>query len=328
MCDPERLGYFKELVRFRYSQLLNGEFAADPINLFVKQEPHKRKKIEQERYRLISGVSVVDTFVDRILFGPLARKALQTVCKTPCMVGWVPIQGGYRYLNGLFPGETLSLDKEMWDWSVRKWLIRLWYQFLTEMNVNPTEWWARMVLMRFYMLFNFATFEFEDGLQVIQPGWGVMKSGCYLTLLLNSVGQSMVHYKAQLSLGRPMTECEPVSMGDDTLQEVPEDLEAYVEAIRATGAIPKEPKVTPWIEFAGFIIEKNRCYPAYWRKHMFKIKHVDPQYVEEVLDAFQQLYAHEPHMLQVVHHNIRKLCPHIYVGMGILRKVFDGAIRC
>lgn len=326
--DPFRVSFFKECVRHRMNTLLNGEEVADHVNVFVKQEPHKQEKIDEERFRLISGVSVIDTMVDRILFGPMVKMALTKVGLTPCMAGWVPINGGFRFLEALFAGKSvMSLDKRMWDWSVAKWMIDMWRSFIVELANDPPEWWLKLVEMRFLMLFRKTVFRFEDGTCVAQPGWGVMKSGCYLTLILNSVGQSLCHYRVrQRQRKKNLVAKQPRSMGDDTVQEEPDDLEDYLKELKTTGAIPKEAKVTDWIEFAGFVTYRGKCWPAYWKKHVFQIKHLNPEVGPETLEQYQLLYAHEPTMLRLVQANMKHLCPTLILGCGVLKLRFNGVI--
>lgn len=323
--DPTRIAYFKSLCYSRFSTLLSGKLEHDTVNVFVKQEPHKQEKLDNERYRLISGVSVVDTMIDRILFGPLARQVLGTVGCTPCMAGWTPVQGGYRLINALFDGdEVMSLDKKGWDWSVSRWIVEQWLMFVINLAVAPPQWWIDLVILRFRALFVECIFEFQDGLQVKQPGIGIMKSGCFLTIILNSVGQSMCHYIVNRRLKRPMQEDEPIAMGDDTTQKKPPNVEAYIRELRRLGVHPKEPKITPWIEFAGFVIHNGVCWPAYWRKHLYALKHVKDEFLAETLESYQTIYAHEPLMLAILQYNIRTLCPRVYTPVALLRRQFDG----
>lgn len=70
----------------RIQSLLSGEMEADDIKVFVKQEPHSWEKISEGRFRLISAVSMVDTMVDRIVFGDLVDRVLATAGETPVMI--------------------------------------------------------------------------------------------------------------------------------------------------------------------------------------------------------------------------------------------------
>ena len=80
------------------STILTGEFDYDPIKVFVKQEPHKMSKIKQERYRLISGVSLVDTLVDRLLLQWLAQNVVEHVGETPSRIMISSIVGNFKLI--------------------------------------------------------------------------------------------------------------------------------------------------------------------------------------------------------------------------------------
>lgn len=308
MCDPVRLRLVRLTVRQRFNELLAGNDYADPIKVFVKPEPHKPEKMRQKRWRLISAVSLVDTMVDRVLFGWLGRQALQQVGKTPCLVGWSPIRGRWRLMQYAYENKPVCcLDKSSWDWTVQPYMVRLWKRFLKNMAVGAAPWWCDMVDRRFKMLFQEAEFKFSDGTIVKQAGGGIMKSGCYLTLLLNSVSQSMLHYLANYRLGKNPLSYQPHCVGDDTVQVSFPYLEDYVKQFEALGAKVKGFKVQHWVEFCGFAFANNTCFPAYWQKHLYKLRFAPN--LEETLKMYQVLYANEPVMLKYLRAVARQLNP-------------------
>lgn len=299
--DAGRLQMLKSLCLQRYQRLLHDGLEADPLKVFVKQEPHKESKLAEGRYRLISGVSLVDTVIDRILFGPMMRRILSpaNVLRTPCAVGWAPNRGGWRYLATYYR-DGFSIDRKAWDWTVCEWLVVIWEQFLKNLHPDHPAWWAGLVTKRFTSLFYTAVFSFPDGQLVQQASPGIMKSGCLLTLLLNSVGQSVLHILAQLRLGKDPLDNMPMAMGDDTLQRPFDYMEPYAEKL-AEMALVKEAEYTHgYCEFAGFIINVNGYYPAYWKKHLYMLRHVDPTVIREVLTQYQMLWYLEPNMLSYI----------------------------
>lgn len=78
--DPKAVSMLVEAVVDRMKRLLDADFTedrwtdvvdrrlSDPVRIFVKTEPHKRSKIDSERYRLIWSISVVDQLVERCLW--------------------------------------------------------------------------------------------------------------------------------------------------------------------------------------------------------------------------------------------------------------------
>lgn len=321
-CDPDRVAEVKSIVRQRFNQLLEGNAVADPIKIFVKREAHKLKKLQTGAYRLISGVSLVDSLIDRILFGWILRRALDTVGTNPSMVGWSPVRGGWKYLKAYFAGKTLAcLDKSAWDWTVQEWMIAAALDFIKQLAVNPPEWWIHMVELRFRLLFKDAVYQFSDGTQVKQPYWGIQKSGSLLTILLNTLWQYLLHVVA-----RPeQPNIRMKIMGDDTVQEAPEDLEAYARDIAKLGACIKEVKTQNWIEFAGFAQFGMTCVPCYWRKHLFNLKYAERPM--ETLQSYQVLYSHDDIMSRYLERELLAYGAECVLPRSWCRSVMDRSER-
>lgn len=320
--DPERVSIVKSVVRARFDALMSGQRVRDDLKVFVKQEAHKKSKLAEGRDRLISAVSLVDTFIDRILFGWMARNELKTCGKTPCMVGWSPVRGGWRQLLDRFKNlPVVCLDKRAWDWTVLGYMVDLWLQFLLELPVNPPQWWKDMVALRLSLLFDDPWFQFSDGTRVQQGVRGIMKSGCFLTILLNSVSQSLLHYIANIRRGRPPGERQPYTLGDDTVQDAMPDLQAYVAELEKLGARVKGAKVRNWVEFAGFAFDGQTCWPAYWQKHLWNMAHTDQ--LVDVLRSYQYLYVHEPVMSAFIQRVAREVGPHAVMPRAIALDIMD-----
>lgn len=200
------------------------------------------------------------------------------------------------------------MDKSSWDWTVTEDMIIWARQFILELPVSPPQWWKDAVELRFEMLYRRAVYKFQDGTEVEQDVWGIQKSGCLLTLILNSVWQSMLHYDACISLGWQPLEDQPITMGDDTLQRWDRDegaLKDYADMIRSRGPILDEAKVQHWIEFAGFAVVGNSCIPAYWRKHFYNLMYAE--HPVDTLHSYQILYSHYDEMFEWVEKELVKL---------------------
>lgn len=322
-CDFESYHFVKSCVRARFDQLLEGKEYADEINLFIKQEPHKRAKLDEGRERLISGISLIDNMVDRVLFGWLQRQMLNKVGKTPCLVGWSPVKGGWRSLSAHFAGKpVVCIDKKCWDWTVPEWMVEDWTTFLLNVPVGAPEWWNSMVRVRMKLLFYDARFRFKDGTVVKQRIPGIMKSGCLLTILLNSVGQSLLHYLAYIRLGLNPKNEQPLTIGDDTVQRSVKSLREYVRIMESFGFELKGCKVRHWIEFAGFAFNGWKAWPAYWQKHIYNLQYTP--FLEEVLHAYQYLYCHEPVMFGFLQRLACQVGPEVALSEMEARAIMDG----
>lgn len=312
----------KEIVKARFDLLIAGEKSYDDLKVFVKQEAHSDSKISEGRFRLISAVSLIDTLIDRILFGWLGRKVLQTVGSTPCLVGWSPVRGGWIQLVDKFRGKaTVCLDRAAWDWTVQGYLVDIWIDILKELAMGHSPWWLSLVKLRFKFLFDEAVFRFEDGTRVVQQAKGIMKSGCYLTIILNSLSQSVLHYLTNIRCGWPVAENEPFTIGDDTVQYEVRDLEKYVEVMENLGPVLKGAKVRHFVEFAGFAFTDRACWPAYWKKHLFNMAHSSN--LAETLFNYQYLYVHEPVMYSFVCRVAREVGPEAMLPRILARDIMD-----
>lgn len=307
--DPERVEILKRLV---YDRLVRPD-ESDPLNVFIKQEPHKHAKLVEGRYRLIQAVSLVDTMVDRILYGDLCRKVLSTVGETPVLIGWSPLRGGYHYLIEKFRGvNTRGLDKTAWDWTVSEWVLEATYEVLMQLQHGASDSYKAIARKRWENLFRDARLKFKDGTEVRQPGWGVMKSGCYLTIVINSIGQMIYHALALRRLGMHPRSKRFVVIGDDvTIEDFPE-FEEYESIIKHYGAILKPSKPVPHVEFAGFVstIEdgEEKCWPEYWAKHLYVMTHTQKDPVS-ALFPYSVLYAKEPNFCGYVRMMMSEECP-------------------
>lgn len=298
--DPEKLQDFKDAVWRRFHSLECGSMIADPLKVFVKTEPHNLKKLADGRYRLISGVSLVDTMIDRILFSWLSRAVLEKSGKTPVRVGWDVSGGGWRELYNYFAGQTVTcIDKSSWDWTMQPWVSHALLHVIKQLMFNAPEWHVRMIESRFRLLFGLAIFRFSDGTQVKQVGTGIMKSGCYMTIIFNSIAQILLHVGATLRMGGDPQEGMPECLGDDTVQTTPKDLREYVTHLEKLGCKVKGVKLSSFIEFAGMQITSDRVIPSYWKKHMFRLRHHKDESFGEFCEAMQILYAHSPNAVEI-----------------------------
>lgn len=297
--DQERVHLLKIAVFGKIKSILEGSYVPDPINTFVKPEPHKVEKIADGRERLIMAVSLEDTIVDRMLYTQLMRKCTSSWHLTPVKVGYNFLQGMYRIIASAFPGKSLSADKKGWDFSVQPWLVQFWEDFIEDLMGGSPDWWVRIHKARFAALFSADTlFQFADGSRARQGRIGIMKSGCFLTILLNSFSQVLLAYIARKFLGLPLGNFW--ATGDDTLEDVVDDLDKYLDCLRALGAVIKESTVNAQPEFCGFTANNSSICPIYWRKHLFKLFYEGGEHYEDKLDVYAFFYAFNEDMYSLI----------------------------
>lgn len=288
--DPERVSILRMYVLGRVKSLLADDVDSDPIKLFVKQEPHKISKLEEGRLRLISAVSIVDTMVDRMLFQETCEVIISKPMWTPIAIGWTPLKSGVPYFKAHLPGVTFDTDKKHWDWTFPYWLLKDCYHVLVSLSpLSKQKWFQKLAWMRFSCLYEHAVFQFPDGTVVKQWQEGIQKSGCFLTLILNSLGQWLLHEHAQLVLG---VKVPLLTFGDDVTQISTEHNEDFVRFYRELG-FSVESAVNEVTEFIGFkLLDSSAFVPAYRDKHVFLLQHLteDEEIASQTLVSYQYLY--------------------------------------
>lgn len=323
--DTERVNYLELCVEQRITDLLNGELTADPIKVFIKQEPHKKLKLEEGRLRLISAISLVDTVVDRMLLTDLFQNVITTVGDTPILIGWSPVNSGTIIANQLLGNQQdyLAIDKSAWDWTFPGWMVNSLRHVIQDLHPDAPRWWLRLLRMRFLILFRHAIFRFPKGPDIPQQEWGIMKSGCYWTILLNSMAQYYLHVLVSKRLS---VEPSPIIiLGDDTSQ-VPSDKDAeYISILSSLGFKIKHH--FGGLEFCGFLLGKYDYLPAYKDKHSFLFKYLtnDEEKLVALLRSYQLLYYHDRESLTAIRSVIKKYrLNKAFVHDARLRQIVDG----
>jgi len=285
---PERLAMVETAVRQRWNSLLDFP-ACDPIFLFIKPEPHKRSKAEKQSWRLISGVGLTDSLIDRILYGNWLDEMIRRHKEIPSKAGWAPNGGGYKWLAKAFRGKTpISIDKSSWDWTVGPWHVQVLRSLLPRMIFKRNVEWDRVFNNRFLACFGEGNpiFKPSCGCEFIQLVDGIMKSGMLGTIGFNSIWQVANH----VAVGG--SEYDLIfSLGDDTVQEKMCDVQSYIDRMRGLGCIIKEYEIGFPIVFGGHSLTENGCVPAYVSKHMFLLKYLNEKVGPETLDSYRHLYA-------------------------------------
>lgn len=273
----ERVLYVWKIIQQR---LLDRD--SDPIRLFIKPEPHTKKKLKAEKYRLISSVSVVDQIIDQMIFGFQNEAFLKNNHYTPVRVGWGWIKGGWRSVQR---AGMIACDKSSWDWSVSSWLVDIELEVRSRLLLGEQQYWRELAEFRYHELFVKNEFMTSGGVvfRVKEPG--LMKSGCVNTIVSNSIMQVVLHARVSLELGERVYGIW--AMGDDTIQIMPPFLEEYAK-LMSRYCILKQ--VSADSEFAGFRWDGGFIEPLYPGKHAYNILHVAEKDLENFSLSYNLLY--------------------------------------
>lgn len=161
---------------------------ADAVRIFVKNEPHSTAKLEEQRVRLISSLSLVDELVARILYTVQNKTEIRSWENCPSKPGMgftqEQTESLISYRNAWKLNE--SFDVSGWDWSVPDWLLD-WdaraRAALAHADENSLFFKACRNLA---MVLGRSVFILANGDVYAQVWYGLMKSGWYNTSSTNS----------------------------------------------------------------------------------------------------------------------------------------------
>lgn len=258
------------------------------IKLFIKDEPLTDKKYDDHRERLIACLAVEDQLLDHVIFSNIFRTELGQYAYTANKVGWTPIPSGFKQIFGSFE-RPVAIDKSAWDWTLPAWCVNAFFELHFERAPDHIR---RIVWYRLQeVLGDQCVYRFPDGMRVRQNFQGLMKSGWYMTISMNSTCQVFQHVLACLRSQQP---CSKIwAMGDDMLIEKPSDLTSYLDELRQTGCLVKHAK--DCMEFAGMAFKApDQCQPIYGDKHRFRLAYVPEHQRVQVATALSLWYALAP----------------------------------
>lgn len=247
----------------------------DPVRLFVKQEPHSRRKLREGRFRLISSVSVVDQLIERLLFSVQNNLEILTWASIPSKPGMglsLSTQARLLFMDLKVKHQrapAACADISGFDWSVQGW------EFGAELYMRRRLMGPALldnkrllnVLKHRFRCFSLSVFQLSDGTLIEQMEPGIMKSGSYLTSSMNS--------RIRCLMAELIGALWCIAMGDDSVEGfVPDAPEKYA----ALGHTCKDYQTCPVdysgnllsVDFCSHFISENTAFLAMWPKTLYR----------------------------------------------------------
>jgi len=252
----------------------------DPIYTFIKDEPHKREKLDKNRLRIISGVSLVDNLVERLLFSKQNKAEISMHEEIPFKPGMglhdEGLESLFSWFQRLEKEYTLcSTDVSGWDWSVTDYLLDADLAYRKAFT-KGCQAWAKLAEVRFECL-KYKVFQFPSGEMYTQNHPGIQASGSYLTSSGNSHMRYILSILAQLELGIDEDSfAEGCQMGDDALERYSTGL---LEMYKSFGFTVKGVETMPpgIFSFCSTRWDNSPAgQPENWAKTLFRFLHKKP----------------------------------------------------
>jgi len=240
---------FAEVVQREWNQKFQ-------LKIFGKGEPTKVAKLDAGMMRIIMGFPLHKTVKHQVLFKNLLNAAMENWTTSPVKYGFSPGNPGNieNLVKTLGLGKVFGSDKKNWDYMFFSWIFDICEEIvvglLVQSNDTTDEEHAIIVediRQAFREVATDCQYRCTNG-KVFQSAYdGIMKTGWFLTIFINSVAQLVVDVMAKVRMGQTDSQIQSPQMaiivgGDDVLQKfsVEFNLDHYMAAAMQVG-IKMEP---------------------------------------------------------------------------------------
>jgi len=275
-------------------------FLCDPIRVFVKNEVHSTKKVEEGRMRLIMSVSVVDQLVERVLNARLNHAEAeywQELSSKPGMglhdEGLIVLENNFKSMK-----EPTGTDARGFDMGIPQWKLDSDATRRAEASgcFDTHSMWHKRA-----RLLGYAVFVLSSGALFEQKVRAFQKSGSFNT----SSGNSAMRATDAALITPPGFKLGVCAMGDDCVEDtgwipegIPNPNKYLIDAYKRVGLDIKEVErfsELGYIEFCAYQFTLSRAFaPVRWHKMLatFLVTWPAPEALEERLHAFAYEMRH------------------------------------
>jgi hypothetical protein len=283
--------------------------------LFLKNEPHKIKKIEAEMLRVITCMPVHKLIKNNCLFRNYLNKTSEAWREdSVCFYGFNPtIPNATEKLRKRFHGKILhGSDKTNWDFYFFGWIFDIYKQYLCRIVRKPREWTEEQfaeyksdVCQAIDEVYKDCVYTTSNGRRFKQIIDGIMKSGWFMTIDANTFAQIVLNTLALMRCGVSdesiLEDFDMVSGGDDDLASFPPgfDTDKYYQAIKDMGVDVEPDAITNGLidnEFYSntFRLDPNGVvsfHPVRFTKHIYKLRMNKLEDLPQALNSHMQNYC-------------------------------------
>lgn len=269
------------------------------LRVFIKQEPHKIKKAQDKRWRLIMAAPLNVQVAWQMCFRYMNDVEIDNSYHLPSQQGLVLVNGGWKTYHSQWKSmnQTCGMDKSAWDWTAPRWTLALDLELRKRLcRTGMNEAWIQVAETLYHQMFDDAILVMSDGSAYQQVEPGIMKSGCVNTISTNSHCQVFIHCAIALMYDVPLDPM-PRCVGDDTLCTPDQSPPGIFQYYSSLGVILKS--ISDTTEFVGREFRDDGPYPMYIGKHVVKAMHVKDENLSMYLDSMAREYCHSDEYYEV-----------------------------
>lgn len=261
----------------------------DPIKLFIKDEPHKRVKLDEGRLRLIFSVSLIDNLIARLLFSRQNKAEIAMNETIPVKPGMSLTDEGLAKINSQVKyGSTVGLlaeaDIKGWDWCFQEYNFSEDLERRTFLNEGKGTDWERIARAHYHCM-SLKVMALSNGDMYQQIEAGIMPSGWYNTSSTNSSARILDAYTVHMMAGgNPKF---AIANGDDTVETyVPDAVCSYALLGKTVGLYGMVSSDN--FEFCSTQFDGNSGFPLNVNKQLINFFMNLPKTHEEFTGRYSQ----------------------------------------
>ncbi len=261
----------------------------DAIKIFVKYEPHKLQKLNDNRERLIFSISLIDNIINILLANNQNKMEIYNYLLTASQAGLsFTDEGIIRFLSTIPDELLLETDVSGWDFTLKPWEFQLDLDRRADLNQGHGTLWYHLLKVQYFCMQR-KVMVLSDGTMYAQVLPGIMPSGYNSTTSTNSAIRAGNHYVCAAKLDfKPW--CK--TMGDDSLERLHARLaQAYKDlgkTIKSTRVVTK----VQGFEFCSQMFKDGVAYPVSADKQLFNLLNYTSSSQQEIEMRHMQ-FKHE-----------------------------------
>jgi hypothetical protein len=303
------------------------------IRMFLKADPTKKAKLAKEMPRLICNLPLHVTVKHAAIFKNFAFSCAKHFKDSPMMYAFSPANPGHlEQLKKVLPGMIWESDKQTWDYTFVEWLVEVCCRSTQNLALRHPDWTDEQfkaylddVREAFQQIFYNSEYRLTDGSTYRMQQAGIMKSGWFLTITINTMAQIAIDVMTQMRLGRSDEQilASPIVAGGDDVNQDPSgmDKERYVAAAADLG-VKMEIHEREDLEHSEFFSSDIRrgpegleFHPKRWSKHIEHLKIVKVEHLADALGSHMENYRHSAakfKLLEDMYHKMRETHPGLF----------------
>jgi hypothetical protein len=317
------------------------------LKVFLKGEPHKKKKISERMLRIITAMPLHKMVKHQALFKELTSVGVANWRNSPIVFFSPQVPGDVENLWRRLSKRVMETDKSNWDFNMFGYVFDILKRIILKLVVRHPDMTDEMferykmdVVKAIDEVSVDSVYRCSNGSRYQVDADGIMKSGWVLTYFANSVSQLILHLLVSIRMGLSDVQILSPEMnifcgGDDVLQSIPDgfDVERCIFEYSQLGVKITDHKIHNSMEGSEFFSnefyhtdDKNtlafgesefwthegliRYRPVRFTKHIYNLRTTAPEFLGAALVSHMMNYCWDMSRYKIFENMFRWLMEH------------------